>query len=257
MNLGETKTMTCTPGFVWGQLGQDACKRRSTGEGTTFWERKRTRVSCRECGTTMAASSLRNHMERTHGRSLAQTQEVDTGVGGGGCMVSFPRVLPSVACPVEGLIGEGSHTGQATGALHVQALEIPSGDPAGGAIPLCHCARTAAWPSVHRNMGKSRAVWRQLGKLLRQEGADNWVLTLFYRAVIQTILLFGAESWALSDAMMRIVESAHVQLFLHQITRKLARQQVDWSWEVPAVEEMLKVLELQLPHFKCLFKVLK
>ena len=69
-NLNKTKEMICTLGFIWGQQGAEAYKRRSTGEGTTFWEIKRTRVIYEECGETMAASSLRHHMERAHGRLL-------------------------------------------------------------------------------------------------------------------------------------------------------------------------------------------
>ena len=50
----------------------------------------------------MAASSLRHHTERAHGRVLPQVRGVD--VGGGGLevyKVSFPRIIKSVDCPVE------------------------------------------------------------------------------------------------------------------------------------------------------------
>ena len=61
-NLNKTKAMICTPGFIWGKQGDEAYKRKATGEGPTFWERKRTRVSCEVCGGKMAASSLKHHM---------------------------------------------------------------------------------------------------------------------------------------------------------------------------------------------------
>ena len=44
-NLSKTKSMVCTPGFVRGHQGVEAYKRIDTGEGTTFQERNRTRVS--------------------------------------------------------------------------------------------------------------------------------------------------------------------------------------------------------------------
>ena len=44
-NLGKTKTMVCTPGFIWGQQGTAAYKRIATREEETFQERKKTRVS--------------------------------------------------------------------------------------------------------------------------------------------------------------------------------------------------------------------
>ena len=51
----------------------------------------------------MAASSLRYHMDRAHGRVLPQLRGVD--IGGGELevyKVSFPRILKSVDYPVEG-----------------------------------------------------------------------------------------------------------------------------------------------------------
>ena len=82
MNLNKTKDMICTPGLIGEKQGSEAYKRQATGEGPTFWERKRTRVSCEECGETMAASSLRHHMERAHGRVLLKVRGVGVGRGG-------------------------------------------------------------------------------------------------------------------------------------------------------------------------------
>ena len=46
MNLGNTKAMSFTPGFVWRHLGKDSHKRQSTGEGDNIWEHKWTMVIC-------------------------------------------------------------------------------------------------------------------------------------------------------------------------------------------------------------------
>ena len=54
------------------------------------------------------------------------------------------------------------------------------------------------WPAVRRNIGKARKVWRQLGKLLKREGADPIVSANFYQALVQEVLLFGAETWVLT-----------------------------------------------------------
>ena len=47
-NIDKDKAMVCTPGFIWGQQGTAAYKRREKVEGATLWERKKTRVSCEE-----------------------------------------------------------------------------------------------------------------------------------------------------------------------------------------------------------------
>ena len=77
MNLYKTKAMIYTPGFIWGQQGAEEYKRQATGEIPNFWERKRTRVNCEVCGGKMAASSLRHHMEISHGRVFPQVRGVD------------------------------------------------------------------------------------------------------------------------------------------------------------------------------------
>ena len=95
--------MICTPEFIWGQQGAEAYKRGATGEGQNFWESKRTRVRCEECGESMNTSSLRHHMERAHGGLLPQVRGVVVGRGGLEVYkVSFTWIINSVDSPVEG-----------------------------------------------------------------------------------------------------------------------------------------------------------
>ena len=57
------------------------------------------------------------------------------------------------------------------------------------------------WPAVLCNIRKSRQVWGRISKLLWREGADPTVLEKFYHAVVQTVLLFGAETWVITETM--------------------------------------------------------
>ena len=50
------------------------------------------------------------------------------------------------------------------------------------------------WPEVLRNIRKARQVWGRLGKLLFREGGEPEVSEKFYRAVLQAVILFGAET---------------------------------------------------------------
>ena len=68
-----------------------------------------------------------------------------------------------------------------------------------------------------------------MGKLLRREGAEPQVSAMFYRALVQTVLLFGAETWVLSEAVSRKLEGVHVG-FLRQITGQRAVRQEDGTW---------------------------
>ena len=111
-NLDKMKAMICTQGLIWVQIREAMYKRRETGEGEKFWERKRTSVSYLECGTEVAASSIRNHLWQSNGVILPQTRGVH--VGGGGAttyVVSFPRILKLVECPVIGCTAKAHSAG--------------------------------------------------------------------------------------------------------------------------------------------------
>ena len=68
---------------------------------------------------------------------------------------------------------------------------------------------------------------------------------LFYRAVIQVVLIFELESWVLSYVIMRLMEGSHVG-FLRYITGNHARRQANGEWETPAEEEVLKLVGTKL-----------
>ena len=61
-----------------------------------------------------------------------------------------------------------------------------------------------------RNVGKDRRVWNRLGKLLRREGAEPQVSAMFYLAVVQIVLLWGAETWVLAEEMSRKMYGVHM-----------------------------------------------
>ena len=65
-NLNKTKSMVCSPGFIWVKWGEHDYKRRETGEGSMFRERKRMQVSCTKCGVTVASLYLKHHMAILH-----------------------------------------------------------------------------------------------------------------------------------------------------------------------------------------------
>ena len=111
MNLDKTNALVCTPGYIWREWIEAAYKRRATGEGGTFRERKRARVNCTVCKLTVETSSLKGHTEKNNGRSTPPTREVEIGGargwgGEGGVPVtyvdSFPQVLKTVISLVTG-----------------------------------------------------------------------------------------------------------------------------------------------------------
>ena len=89
-----------------------------------------------------------------------------------------------------------------------------------------------------------------LGKMLRREGADikfsaMFYWAVFYRAVVQAVLLFGSESWVLSAAMEKTVEGVHTG-FLRRIMGKRAQRITGGMWVTPAAGEVWEAMGTQL-----------
>ena len=60
---------------------------------------------------------------------------------------------------------------------------------------------------------------------------------MLYKAVVQSVLLYGCESWTITDSMRKVLEGFH-----HRIARRIAgkvafRQGDEWVW--PPLEEAL------------------
>ena len=79
------------------------------------------------------------------------------------------------------------------------------------------------WPAVWLSIMRARSVWGRLGTLIIWKGAETKVSVMFYRAVIQLVLLFGADTWLLLAAMEWKAEGTHTG-FLRQIMWKRARR---------------------------------
>jgi len=93
--------------------------------------------------------------------------------------------------------------------------------------------------AVRENITKARACWGQLCRLLTRQGASRRVMGLFYKATIQAVLLYGAETWSLTQPLLRRLCSFH-----HRCARYLARspmtQKEDGTWVSPPSETVLE-----------------
>ena len=73
---------------------------------------------------------------------------------------------------------------------------------------------------------------------MSQEGADPNVSGNFYKAVAQAVLLFGTETWVLTQMMemdLEIVQS----MFARRLTGNQPRRWTYGSWDHPPLEEAL------------------
>jgi hypothetical protein len=103
------------------------------------------------------------------------------------------------------------------------------------------------WPAVKRAIQRARMTWGRLCRILSSKRATPEAMASIYRAVVQAVLLYGAESWVLTDTM-----ECALQSFYHRcaryITRQHIRQDQDGNWICPPSKDVLaqaKLLPIQ------------
>ncbi len=111
-------------------------------------------------------------------------------------------------------------------------------------------------PAVRANLKKARKCWRMFSRLLTGENMSPRVCGMFYRAVIQSVLLFGSESWVLTDTAMmllfgseswvltdtamRVLKGFHVRSVYRMAREHKPRKNNDTGvWRYPSTEEVL------------------
>ena len=70
------------------------------------------------------------------------------------------------------------------------------------------------------NLWKVRKIWVRMARILRQEGTSPRVFGMFFKAVVQAVLLFESYTWVITPHMGRSLGNFH-----HRVTRKIAGRQ--------------------------------
>ena len=94
------------------------------------------------------------------------------------------------------------------------------------------------WLAVLGKLGKARKSWGRLSRVLGQDGADPKVLGNFYKAVAQAVILFGAETWVLTQRMEKALDRFQSRV-ARRLTGNQPRRRTDGSWDYPPLAETL------------------
>ena len=95
------------------------------------------------------------------------------------------------------------------------------------------------WPAVAGNLGKARKSWGRLQRIIIREGKNKRVSGNFFKAVVQQVILFGAETWVVTPRMERALNA-----FMHgaviRITGRQQRRGWYGKWFYPSLEGAIK-----------------
>ena len=96
---------------------------------------------------------------------------------------------------------------------------------------------------IKSNLKNARKKWNCLAKILKREGANAVCMARFYLTVVQAVLLYGSDSWTITEKNLRLLRSFHWRA-IRYMTGKHIRKEKSGSWTVPDHEELLKQCHL-------------
>jgi len=93
--------------------------------------------------------------------------------------------------------------------------------------------------ALQRQLAWARTKWGRIALVLRSQGVKPRAMGYFYKAVVQTILLYGSETWVVTDFLLKQLHSFHSRV-AHYITGRHIRQNADGTWFHPPTDGVLE-----------------
>lgn len=102
--------------------------------------------------------------------------------------------------------------------------------------------------AAYARLRKARLVWGRFRTILQADGASPAVMGKFYRTVISATLLFGSETWVLSDRALLRLERFHRRCARGMAHRPFHRN-MDGTWFHSPTADVLAECNLQPLHY--------
>ena len=98
--------------------------------------------------------------------------------------------------------------------------------------------------AIRGNLAKARRIWARISRVMRAKNASARVCGIFYKATVQSVLLFGRKTWVLLPAALKRLEGFHVKA-TRRMTGLLPKK-VGGSWKFPKTKTVLAAAGLHM-----------
>ena len=92
-------------------------------------------------------------------------------------------------------------------------------------------------PCIKERLKGARRQWGCIARILKREGANSVCMARFYMAVVQAVLLYGADTWVVSDRNMDRLRSFHMRAARYMTGEHIRK--VGETWEYPDHKKLL------------------
>ena len=94
----------------------------------------------------------------------------------------------------------------------------------------------AVWSQIK----KARGTWTRVGHVLQVDNTLPQVSAMFYKAVVQSLLLYGSETWNLTTTALAWLEGFHIRAAYWMAKVHKPRRGPNHVWVYPATSNVLK-----------------
>jgi hypothetical protein len=94
--------------------------------------------------------------------------------------------------------------------------------------------------AIRAQLWKARATWARVGQVLRSENASPHISARFYQAIVQAILLYGSETWVLSQTALAWIEGFHICAAYRMAKQHKPKRGPCNVWIYPRLEDVLR-----------------
>jgi hypothetical protein len=132
-----------------------------------------------------------------------------------------------------------------TSALALRQLFYVEGEVLEKVESFCYLGRILAQDdedvrAVRSQIKKARGTWARVGQVLQADNTPPKVSAMFYKAVVQLVLLYGSDSWNLTKTALAWLEGFHIRAAYRMAKVHKPRRGPNHAWVYPATSEVLK-----------------
>jgi len=94
--------------------------------------------------------------------------------------------------------------------------------------------------AVRSQIKKARGIWARVGQVLQADNTPPKVSAKFYKAVVQSDLLYSSETWNLTKTVLARLEGFHIRAAYRMANKHKPQKGLNQVWVYPATEDVLK-----------------
>ena len=93
--------------------------------------------------------------------------------------------------------------------------------------------------AVRSQIKKARGIWARVSQVLRAENTPPKISAKFYLAVVQSVLLYGSESWNLTKGALARLEGFNIRVAYRIAVENKPRRGLHHAWVYPRSKDVL------------------